>query len=124
MHLLPVRKSAKKPLKGANDQRLHKRIYLDIQAWATFEGEPQTKVKTINISESGIGILSATFVLPKSICWVKLAMPVEGQPEKVFRVKAKIIHSVYSDKTKHFKMGLKFIAPQPHLITMIKALDN
>ncbi len=104
------------------NSRTDERIIFVKSALAIFDGEPQTSVKTTDLSVSGVGISSPVQGLPKSICWVRLKMPESHLTNKVFDVKTQVIYSIYSKEIRAFRTGLRFINPQPMLIEMITKL--
>lgn len=109
-----------RPSEMPNNHRLHERVALHMDAFAIFDGESQARVKTENVSETGLGILSPVLALPKTNCWVKLTMQLENQTEKEFDLYAEVIHGYYSHKNKLFKIGVRFIQPQPELMRLIQ----
>lgn len=88
-------------------------------AFLAVPGRPPASVRTVDISSGGVGILSADNPPPKTVCTVRLALPVKGRGTVVFDVQARVAHSIYSSKGGGFQIGLQFTQLTPDLAAAI-----
>lgn len=107
---------------GSKEKRVDIRKSFSKSGLVIFNEAPQTTMETLNISVSGVSIVSPIHPQIKSICWVRLKIPVTPEKDQTFDVKATVSHSIFCNAKGGFQVGLLFSNPPAAMVKLINQI--
>jgi hypothetical protein len=98
-------KGQEMPQDGKERRRYIRHLLVSPLEFKVEDEEAPRKAETLNISEGGLLFMSKESVAPGSV--IKLSLPLY---EKVFHIKANVVHSTQDEDTGLYRVGVAFVS--------------
>jgi len=102
------------------DRRLTPRRDLRMKALWRRPGTEFVEVRTIDISATGIGLISDVNIPEGETCSVLIALPVSAGRSVNMQITGSVAHSILNGQTSQFKIGVLFVQLPPQTAATIR----
>lgn len=102
------------------DRRLTPRRDLRIKALWRRSGAEFVEVRTLDISATGIGLISDVNIPEGETCSVLLALPVAPGRSVNMQITGTVAHCILNGQTSQFNIGVSFVQLPPQTAATIK----
>lgn len=92
----------------AQEQRRDPRKILRGPGFLVLAKAQMLEVRTLELGQGGIALLSRSNLTPMGLCSVKFSIPRRPQGHDLFELGGVIVHCIYSQREAGFKVGVQF----------------
>lgn len=100
------------------DRRQAARRPLRVAAWIAFGKNPPAGVRTIDVSETGVGLALPINLPAGTVCTVGFDLPTKGGGKMTVKSEAKVAQSVLG--ADGFKVGLMLVSPSADIVAALQ----
>lgn len=102
------------------DQRRHQRRILRVPAWISVPGATPIEVRTIDISEGGLGIAAPGNPAFGTTFTIRFGLPNASGGFSQIEAEVVVVHSVLTQNENSFKVGLSFTSMDASRLVLIR----
>jgi c-di-GMP-binding flagellar brake protein YcgR len=92
----------------AVERRQYERKHLRTSGQLFVAGRPPMEVRTIDLSLGGLALAAPMDVPAKTLCVVRVVLPLKPKGNVLLEARARVVHSVLSSAQAGFSIGLQF----------------